>query len=574
MKKMNNKGFLLAESLVVSTFVLTVLVLLFVQFRGLFNSYEDSYAYNTVEGIYNLNTMKKYVLNNDTADTWTGKIDGSKYVTIVKNGTCQTDTGLSGLNYCDTLASEMNLKTLLFTSSNISSLNTDSNMFTQSFKDFISRIENVENESRLIGQFGNAEDGYTYATIVFDIGADSNMIQEEEADGLRLYVSNTGSDTNGNGTIDSPYATLNMAYEKANNDAIIYLMSDITVDSTAQFDADKTIIVTNYNEFDPNRKYTIFRGDALTDSALSITAGNVTFDGINFDGNNIQAESALLTITADTNINDATLKNSNNTYTWTSTKEISKLGGAIYASGGEVNISGCEFTYNAADYGGAIYVNDEANVNVDDTTIINNKAATGGGAFCISDGLLSLGTVDLGDVNSADNRNTSNNYLTYNFYVEGGKINDKNTDITIDYKNYKITTALNNNYALDVNGAGTANGTNIQIYSSNDSNAQRWKILPHRIEDNTMYYVFQSQVNGKQYMWVDGNSATSGTNVSTWEFHSSTGGFWSIEKNDDYYQIKNIRGLCLAVKGSNAANSTNVQAYTCSSGNNQKWRFS
>ena len=35
MKKMNNRGFLLVESVVVTTFVLTVLVFLFVQFKNL-----------------------------------------------------------------------------------------------------------------------------------------------------------------------------------------------------------------------------------------------------------------------------------------------------------------------------------------------------------------------------------------------------------------------------------------------------------------------------------------------------------------------------------------------------------
>ena len=169
MQKMNNKGFLLAESLVVSTFVLTVLVLLFVQFKSLFNSYEDSYDYNTVEGIYNLNTIKKYILNNENKnDSLANQIGGSGYVTIVKEGTCQAVKGLTGLNYCSKLADKMNLKTLIYTSSNISSLNTSDSIFTNSFKDFLDRIENQNGRVRLIGQFNDG----TYATIVFK--ADDN----------------------------------------------------------------------------------------------------------------------------------------------------------------------------------------------------------------------------------------------------------------------------------------------------------------------------------------------------------------------------------------------------------------
>ena len=110
MKKMNNKGFLLAESLVVSTFVLTVLILLFVQFKTLFSSYEDSYDYNTVEGIYNLNTMKKYI-NSNKKEALQGKVNSSGYLVIVEDSRCKDL--FNDLGYCDTLAREMGLKTLI-----------------------------------------------------------------------------------------------------------------------------------------------------------------------------------------------------------------------------------------------------------------------------------------------------------------------------------------------------------------------------------------------------------------------------------------------------------------------------
>ena len=41
----NNKGFLLAESLVVSTFVLTVLIFLFVQYQNLMTTYKNNTDY-------------------------------------------------------------------------------------------------------------------------------------------------------------------------------------------------------------------------------------------------------------------------------------------------------------------------------------------------------------------------------------------------------------------------------------------------------------------------------------------------------------------------------------------------
>ena len=67
MKKLNSKGFLLVETLVVATFSLTVLVILYTQFKNLIVNYNNSYNYNTVEGIYNLNSVKKYVSQNESS---------------------------------------------------------------------------------------------------------------------------------------------------------------------------------------------------------------------------------------------------------------------------------------------------------------------------------------------------------------------------------------------------------------------------------------------------------------------------------------------------------------------------
>lgn len=171
MKKMNNKGFLLAESLVVSTFVLTVLIFLFVQFKSLFNSYEDSYDYNTVEGIYNLNTMKKYIINNKK-EALQGKLNSKGYLVVVEGDSCNKVL-FDDLEYCDTLASEMGLKTLIYTKSFGTITLNNENFATQTFKNFISRIETKDNKERLIGQFNDG----TYATIVY-----GEWIKQEEGE--------------------------------------------------------------------------------------------------------------------------------------------------------------------------------------------------------------------------------------------------------------------------------------------------------------------------------------------------------------------------------------------------------
>lgn len=167
MKKMNNRGFLLVESLVVTTFVLTVLVFLFVQFKNLFNSYENSYDYNTVEGIYNLNTFKNYLTSPDVSVSMNGNY------TVIFEGTSCSNVNSFNNDVCNNLGKAMNLKTLIYLDeSKLDSLkdslkDSGDSIFTSSYKDFLSRLNRQSNDSndiRLIGQFNDG----TYATITYD----------------------------------------------------------------------------------------------------------------------------------------------------------------------------------------------------------------------------------------------------------------------------------------------------------------------------------------------------------------------------------------------------------------------
>ena len=60
MKKNSNKGFVLAETLIVTTFVAGILFFMFVQFTSLSKNYNDSYKYNTVEDLYALRNIRDY----------------------------------------------------------------------------------------------------------------------------------------------------------------------------------------------------------------------------------------------------------------------------------------------------------------------------------------------------------------------------------------------------------------------------------------------------------------------------------------------------------------------------------
>ena len=65
--------------------------------------------------------------------------------------------------------------------------------------------------------------------------------------GLDVYVSNDGSDSFGNGTIDNPYQTLNFTIEKASNNSNIYLKNG-TYTSTGYEIKNKSISITGVGE--------------------------------------------------------------------------------------------------------------------------------------------------------------------------------------------------------------------------------------------------------------------------------------------------------------------------------------
>ena len=84
MKKNKNEGFMLAETLIVTTFVAGVLIFLFIQFSNLENSYEESYMYNTVEDIYALEDIKDYIEQDETAmSNIKEQIQNTKYIVNV-----------------------------------------------------------------------------------------------------------------------------------------------------------------------------------------------------------------------------------------------------------------------------------------------------------------------------------------------------------------------------------------------------------------------------------------------------------------------------------------------------------
>ena len=173
MKKVNNKGFMLTETIVVSTFTLTILVLLFVYFKDLVIAYNDSYRYNTVEGVYSAGVWKRLIVENGKLSSISNKA-GSGCLTLVTKNTgsgsyvadeyiIDSTLNLSYVGYdlAETLASKTEVKTVIYT--HVSNLNTIISSLPESMREFVRKLDKVDGKHRLIIEYTNGD----FATITF-----------------------------------------------------------------------------------------------------------------------------------------------------------------------------------------------------------------------------------------------------------------------------------------------------------------------------------------------------------------------------------------------------------------------
>ena len=153
-----SKAFALVETLVVSTFVATILIYLFVQFTTLQNKYNESFRYNDIDDLYKLNNIKNFIksLPTDNQKKIEMEIDTNNYIIINNN---------DNIDYLDNqtnLFDSLDMKTLIITKADVSSIKGVSKNIQKMLKNINNKSENY----RLIVEFNNLN----CATITFSLG--------------------------------------------------------------------------------------------------------------------------------------------------------------------------------------------------------------------------------------------------------------------------------------------------------------------------------------------------------------------------------------------------------------------
>lgn len=156
MKKMNNKGFMLTETLIVSTLIITVLLVVYIQFKSINRKINNSYNYDTVSSLYNLYNVKLFI-EQENYSTIVGRLDLDNYIDI----TDCSSVYFNSTDYCKSIISNTGITKLVATKENLYSL-IEEKPFDEKFNDYISTISYSTKEGyRLIALFSNG----TYASI-------------------------------------------------------------------------------------------------------------------------------------------------------------------------------------------------------------------------------------------------------------------------------------------------------------------------------------------------------------------------------------------------------------------------
>ncbi len=148
-------------------------------------------------------------------------------------------------------------------------------------------------------------------------------------------------------------------------------------------------------------------------------------------------------------------------------------------------------------------------------------------------------------------------------------ISDETNQQLIKDGYYTIQSALNTSKSLDVPGGIKANGTNVQLYDSNNELWQTWyfKYL------NNGYYAITSAMNPEIALDVYGNSTSNNTNVDIYKYSGADNQQWLLKDAGDGYFYIIAKNSGLNLETASADNGANIRVNQSTSSNNQKFKL-
>ncbi|HZM80110.1 MAG TPA: arabinofuranosidase catalytic domain-containing protein [Candidatus Limnocylindrales bacterium] len=112
---------------------------------------------------------------------------------------------------------------------------------------------------------------------------------------------------------------------------------------------------------------------------------------------------------------------------------------------------------------------------------------------------------------------------------------------------------------IDVPGASTANGTQVQLWDCHGGTNQRWTLTAGR----------ELRVYGNKCLDANNQGTANGTAVIIWDCHGGSNQQWNVNANGTITGVQS--GRCLDAAGLGTANGTRIQLWSCTGGGNQQW---
>lgn len=133
---------------------------------------------------------------------------------------------------------------------------------------------------------------------------------------------------------------------------------------------------------------------------------------------------------------------------------------------------------------------------------------------------------------------------------------------------YSFGSKLKTNMKMDVYGASRSDCANVQLWTGNGTNAQKWRVM-----HDANGYVILTSVNSGKVLDVYGGSGANGANVQQYTSNGTYAQKWIAVKNaDGSYTFQSALGnKVLDVSGGSSANGANVQLYQTNGSNAQRW---
>lgn len=135
---------------------------------------------------------------------------------------------------------------------------------------------------------------------------------------------------------------------------------------------------------------------------------------------------------------------------------------------------------------------------------------------------------------------------------------------------YKIGNAQNSNYVLDIASGSKNNGANVQLYLSNGTTAQSFKVT-----HDTNGYVTFTNVNSGKALDVSGGKVVNSRNIQQYYSNDTKSQKWIVKKSGSGYTIISAldSNYVLDLSGGKVVNSRNIQLYQSNGSKAQQWTF-